>query len=202
MSVNLAGARVFLSASFPAGSRGERYRPYDPAEIADAVTALVRALFIAGGSVVFGGHPTITPLVLYVATEHGVRDRVAVYQSSWFKDDVPSETIRLQSLGFGRIVWTQRGADLRTSLEVMRARMFQETNPRAGIFIGGMEGIEEEWKAFRRLLPGSPRLCLQAPGGAAGRLASDPNLPQPLLHELASRRYPVVAQRIIDYLGS
>ena len=201
MSVDLAGARVFLSASFPAGSRGERYRPYDPAEIADAVTALARALFIAGGSVVFGGHPTITPLVLYVATEHRVQDRVAVYQSNWFKDDVPRETIRLQDLGVGQIVWTERGTDIRTSLELMRTRMLEETNPRAGIFIGGMEGIEEEWTAFRRLLPGSPRLCLQAPGGAAARLAPDPEVPQLLLQELASRRYPVVAQRIIDYLG-
>ena len=103
MSVNLSGSRVFLSASFPTGSRGERYRPYDPAEVADAVTAVVRALFIAGGSLVFGGHPTITPLVLHVAAEHGVRDRVIVYQTSWFTTTYPARLSVWRACGMAEL---------------------------------------------------------------------------------------------------
>ncbi len=76
MSGTDGAAPVFLSASFPSGARGEGFRPYDPADIADAVTALVRSLFNAGVPVAFGGHPTITPLVLFVAAEHGVRGSV------------------------------------------------------------------------------------------------------------------------------
>ena len=64
----LGRRRVFLSASFPSGKRGTRFEPFDPGAIADAVTAVARAVLVAKGRLLLGGHPTITPLVLTVAS--------------------------------------------------------------------------------------------------------------------------------------
>lgn len=202
MNTSPTAGPVFLSASFPSGIRGEGFRPYDPAEIADAVTAVVRALFNTGVQVLFGGHPTITPLVLFVAAEHGVHQSVEIYQSKWFDLEIPAETIRLQDLGFGRIVWTERGTDVAQSLLTMRTRMLSESRPRAGVFIGGMEGVVDEWDLFGELLPDYPRIPLRGPGGAARTLdAGRGRLPDQLLNDLGSVRYPVIANRIVRYIG-
>jgi hypothetical protein len=89
MKAMLEGRAVFISASFPSGDRGERFQPYDPAEIADAVTAVARAVFTVGGKLVFGGHPTITPLILFVAEEHRHLNAVDVFQSGWYEREIP-----------------------------------------------------------------------------------------------------------------
>src|SRR2546423_479046 len=100
---------VFLSASFPSGDRATRFPAPEAAEIADATTAVVRIVLASGGRVVFGGHPTITPLVLLVAGEmrgsylggaerHWPSDepRVRIYQSEVFADSITEETRRLE----------------------------------------------------------------------------------------------------------
>src|SRR5262245_6758103 len=96
----MSGPRVFLSASFPSGKDGEPYQPYDVGAIADAATAVVRAVLRSGGRIVFGGHPAISPLVLQVAAELGRREVVDVYQSRSFEDVIPAETTRLIEHGF------------------------------------------------------------------------------------------------------
>ena len=82
---DLHGETVFLSASFPSGKRGERFMPYDPSGIADAVSAFSRAILGSNGTLAFGGHPTITPLVLMISRELRVKRSVIVFQSSWFE---------------------------------------------------------------------------------------------------------------------
>jgi hypothetical protein len=200
MSLDLLGAHIFFSASFPSGDRGERYGPSDAGEIASAVTALARAVFTSGGHLVFGGHPTITPLVLLVAAEHGRREAVDVYQSRWFDGEIPAETRRLEELGFGKIRWTPRRSGRDSSLRLMRAVMLEESQPSAAVFIGGMEGIQEEWHDFGRLRPGRPRLAVTAPGGSAAHLPVDDLVPPWLRQQFRSHRYPVAAIRLIEYL--
>lgn len=201
MTIDLNDAHIFLSASFPSGDRGERYRPFDPSEISSAVTAVARTVFASGGHLVFGGHPTITPLILLVAAEHERRGAVDIYQSRWFDSEIPVETRRLEEMGFGKIRWTPRRSSRTKSLRLMRATMIRESRPVAAVFVGGMEGIEEEWRAFGQRCPGKPRLAMTGPGGGAARLPVDEAVPVSLRQEFATQRYPVAAFRLVEFLG-
>lgn len=197
----LDGRTVALSASFPSGARGEAFRPYDAAEVADAVTALARAVFSAGGRLVFGGHPTVTPLVLHVAGEHRTNMAVDVFQTRWFAKEVPAETLRFQELGLGRITWTPRMDSLEASLREMRSRMINSTSPVGAVFIGGMEGILDEWHMFGELRPDCPRIPILGPGGAAAQFRDQVGgLPSELRVLLTSQRYAVLANEIVRFL--
>jgi hypothetical protein len=204
----MSGRRVFVSASFPSGERGAPFEPYDTAAIADAATAVVRAVLRAGGRIVFGAHPTISPLVLLIAGEHGRGEAVEVYQSRFFEDQIPDETKRLIELGFAVPHWTEHvpGAhekDPGASLELMRRKMLEESGPiDAAVFIGGMEGIFAEYELLREKRAEVPRLPLTAPGGAARELApSDDPVADRLAPLLDSPRYPELARRIVGELA-
>lgn len=198
----LAGRHVFLSASFPSGERGEGFQPFDAGEIAEAVTAIVRAVLASGGKLVFGGHPTITPLVLMIGSEIGVRHAVNVFQSEWFKDRITAETIRLYGSEIGSIHWTRRCPTRDHSLLEMRRLMFDFVELDGAVFVGGMEGIFDEYEYAGRVLPGVPRIPIAGPGGAAARLPSDaPDCPASLRQWIGSRRYPFVASLIVDALA-
>ena len=101
LMIDLDGARVFLSASFPSGTRGERFKPYDAVAVAEAVTALAQAVIVGGGRLVFGAHPTISPLVLLVAGELNRPGIVAIHQSRHFEGRVPQETLDLVTAATG-----------------------------------------------------------------------------------------------------
>lgn len=191
-----SGSQFFLSASFPSGERGQEVAPYDAGAIADAVTALVRAVFLSGGRMVFGGHPTITPLVLLIGVELEAAGRVDIFQSRWFEDQITPETWRLVESGLGRLHWTERRETLEESLSVMRDEMFTSTSPVAAVFVGGMSGIADEYRRFGSAHPTVPRLALAAPGGAAARLPVE-DVPTELRPHLSSRHYPFVASQII-----
>lgn len=121
MSGSLKLRTVFLGASFPSGERGAGFEPYDPAGIGDAVSTLARALLDAGATLVFGAHPTISPLVLYIAHELDARGQVVIYQSEYFRSRVPRETLALHEHGYGLIVWTPEVAgDAGASVTAMR----------------------------------------------------------------------------------
>jgi hypothetical protein len=202
MKPDLHRRAVFLSASFPTGPRGEAFPSSDPAAVADAVTAIVRTIFAVNGRLVFGGHPTITPLVLHVAGDRGYRERVDVYQSQWFSSEVPQETLRLEELGFGRIYWTPAATTLAESLHAMRIKMLRDSDPVGAIFIGGMEGIHDEWELFGELAPGHQRIALVAPGGASAELVEENELPEVLRREIGSPHYPALARRIIEHFAA
>ena len=163
MRPDLRRRAVSWAQAFPTGERGEAFPASDPTSVADAVTAIVRTIFGANGRLVFGGHPTITPLVLHVAGDRGYRDGVDVYQSQWFQRAIPQETLRLERLGFGRIHWTTAAPTLQESLRSMRAKMSNESETVGAIFVGGMEGIRDEWELFATLVPDRPRIALTAP---------------------------------------
>jgi hypothetical protein len=202
--IDLDGARVFLSASFPSGERGERFRPYDTGAIAEAVTALAQAVLYARGRLVFGAHPTISPLVLLVAVELGRLEVVEIHQSRHFEGQVPKETLDLVERGYGVLSWTEgdRGGDLKTDLRRMRERMLGSERLSAGVFVGGMEGVLEEYELLAEVQPEAPRLRLRAPGGAARRLPiGDDAVALGLAERLGSPQYPALAREIVSALA-
>ena len=198
----LVGRHVFLSASFPSGERGDRFRPFDAAEIAEAVTAIVRAVLASGGKLLFGGHPTITPLVLMIGTELRVRDAVDVFQSEWFKDQITTETLGLYGSEIGSIHWTRECTSRDQSLLEMRRCMFDFVDLHGAVFVGGMEGILDEYEYVGNVLPGVPRIPIPGPGGAAAHLPTESvDCPANLRQWIRSRRYPFVASLIVDAIA-
>ncbi len=194
---SLAGQTLFLSASFPHGERAERFPEADPAAIADAVTAVVRAVLQAGGRLVFGAHPTISPLVLLVAGEYGRPDVVEIFQSRQYEPIVPAETRRLAERGFGAIRWTDDVGDRTENLALMRRAML-DRELAAGVFVGGMEGVVEEFELFGERL----RFVIAAPGGAARELAEHAALPPGFAQHVDSPRYPAVARAIVEQVAA
>ncbi|MDJ0899796.1 MAG: hypothetical protein QNJ55_13395 [Xenococcus sp. MO_188.B8] len=118
----LKGRVIFLSASFPRKDREKEqkfFRKYSPDDITDAVNALVRAVLSAGGKLIFGGHPTITPLVLSIAKEYlpdSLEERtnieetdglpVIICQSEFYKDKLTDATKELYQNKYGKPIWT------------------------------------------------------------------------------------------------
>ena len=165
---DLHRATIFLSASFPSGNRGERFRPYDPSGIADAVSAFTRAILSGNGKLVFGGHPTITPLVLMIARELSVTDSVIVFQSAWFRHIRIPEVDEIQSERLGVIHWTKSADDLERSLRIMRNEMI-------GSILMRPLFLSAEWKESKtnticsqnlgRTFPAFLSAALEAPPG-------------------------------------
>lgn len=171
------GRTLFISASIPDPERWSG--PFDALEITDAVVALARACLTRGHGFVTAAHPTIAPLLLYVAAEfppdHG--GRVRVYQSLLFEDILPTATRRFEADGVGEVIWTE-AADGESpvpgqwdrSLQHMREQMLRDTEPSAAVFIGGMEGIPVEFELFTSLFPDRPTYATGRPGGEARHL--------------------------------
>jgi len=182
-SKTLSGTRVLLSASLPDRTRPKKYwEAASPLEITDAVVSAAQSILSASGSLVFGGHPTISPLILSVADEFASpvnTERLAiVYQSELFKGDIAPQTIELVERDFAEIHWTARveGATPEETRELslgrMRVEMVRETDPVGAIFIGGMEGIEKEFRLFSEIFADRPAYPIGGPGGAAGLIAN------------------------------
>jgi hypothetical protein len=176
----LKGRSAFLSASIP--QKGSGYVAFEQREIIDAVVAFSRTTLAYGGRLVFGGHPTISPLILHVAAQEWRRlgpqeYLVDVYQSAWFENMIPESTLRLvglKTLSGERIAMLHLTPKMDTkeeSLEEMRRIMLLETNPCCAIFIGGMDGIREEFEMFTRYYGSRPIYCIGGPGGCARQLA-------------------------------
>ena len=199
----LAGRSVFLAASIPEPARWEG--DFDPLEITDAVASAARAVLTSSGTVVTAAHPTIAPLLLYLAAEFPASDRpgVVVYQSRLFESVLPQATRRFAEAGFGDVRWTDAvQGDIPEpgrwdqSLLRMRETLLTETQPVAAIFIGGMGGIPEEHALFRQMLPQRPWYAIGRPGGAARDLsrAWDGDLQAELLDGAV---YPSMMRRVV-----
>lgn len=204
----LAGRSVFLSASIPTRERWDG--EFNAREITDAVVAASRAVLTAGGVLVTAAHPTIAPLLLYVAGEFPPRASgeasVITYQSSVFERVMPEATVRFRDLGIGEfrltpaVLGDKAEFPLRNrSLLVMREQMFAETKPIAAIFVGGMQGIREEYELLDSVSPTPIRYPVGRPGGEAARL------PQTVDGELAALLtsgdvYPTIFRAVLDDL--
>jgi hypothetical protein len=158
---------VFLSASvpLPPPSRHERYfKTADQIAIRDSIRALVSAV-IPPGSIVFGGHPAITPMVRLLVLNKGllVAPHIFLFQSRFFEKDFPAEVRDFENL----VVVDAVSEDQERNLRVMREVMIASQDFAAGVFIGGMEGVEEEFEMFRAMHPKKPAYPIASTGAAA-----------------------------------
>jgi hypothetical protein len=183
-------ARIFLSASVPLPSRHPRY--FDTADvlaIRDAVRALALAVSEVDATLVFGGHPAITPVIrLQIAAAGGrVGSRFVLHQSRYFRDDFPVDNGAFERVELAPKVGNDRDA----SLALMRERMLLGSFG-AAIFVGGMEGVEDEYKLFQQKQPGVPLFPVASTGAAARVLFErDPTI---------AARYPELRDEV-SYLG-
>ncbi len=140
---------------------------------------MVLVLLERNGTLVFGGHPAITPLMRMLFHEAGVspREHVTLYQSGYFAEDFPHE-----NEAFERIVIVDAVAnDRERSLYEMRHRMISETAQPCAVFIGGMEGVVDEFRLFRELRPDVRLLPVASNGAAALRLYEENSIDIPEL---------------------
>lgn len=159
--------KIFLSASIPSPDRHKKF--YDTADIVairDSVRALATVV-IPQAHLIWGGHPSITPLIRYVLDRLKVnlKDHVTLYQSLFFEDKFPDD-----NFAFENIVLTAKANTLSQSLSIMRETIMEENHFQAAIFIGGMDGIDDEFNLFSHYYPDKPVFPLASTGAAAGIL--------------------------------
>lgn len=156
--------KVFLSASIPYPDRDKKF--YDTADIVsirDAVRALATVV-IPKAHLVWGGHPSITPLIRFVMDRMNVdlKKHITLYQSLFFEDKFPTD-----NFAFENVVLTEKKNTRDESLELMRNKLIIENEFKVGIFIGGMEGINDEYLMFKEKHPNALILPIASTGAAA-----------------------------------
>lgn len=158
---------IFMSASVPVPGRDTRFlKTLDVVAIREAVKALVLEV-VPVGRLTFGGHPAITPLVAMLMREvaKDYRGNVTIFQSQNFERQFVSENDEFVDL---RIVASENLAE--SSLEAMRAEMLSSREFDAAFFFGGMEGVIEEFEAFRTIHPNATCFPIASTGSAAAEL--------------------------------
>ncbi|WP_454803736.1 SLOG domain-containing protein [Mucilaginibacter phyllosphaerae] len=193
---------VVLSASVPSEKRSEKYQQdfikikNAQVQIEEAIIGLSRNIFQKNGRIIFGGHPSISPLVAMVAGEFHTRKKgsedlsgneiqqkpIMIFQSKAFEKVIPEDTTKLLNQGDSAIVWTDaangeaydetlKGKEqCLESLARMRRQMMEEEVD-ALVCMGGMEGVEQEFEIFRKMHPDKPIYILETTGGASSILA-------------------------------
>jgi hypothetical protein len=155
---------IFLSASIPLKERDPKYFDYaDIIAIRDSVIALATVV-LPNHRLIWGGHPSITPIIYYVMERLGlkVQDHVLLYQSKFFEKFFPEDNNK-----FENVILTENTGEVESSKLLMRKRMFSENHFVSGIFIGGMEGIEDEFKLFKEFHPKALILPISSTGAAS-----------------------------------
>lgn len=169
---------VLLSASLPDELKGTRAAD----DLYGLLVVLAGGILRRGGVFVFGGHPSVTPLVHRVATQMQVQPgQIRLYQLRRLAKLAPKE-IGDRSV-FGEVQWSGEAEGtletLAIELESMRDRMVQEAaaavfvGGRTQGFLGGKPGILDEFQRFRRLRPRGPAYILGALAGVSALLIRD-----------------------------
>lgn len=159
--------KVFLSASIPYPDRDKKF--YDTADIVsirDAVRALATVV-IPKAHLIWGGHPSITPLIRFVMDRMNIdlKKHITLYQSLFFEEYFPPD-----NFAFENIVLTEKKNNRDESLVLMRSKLINENDFKVGIFIGGMEGINDEYLMFKERHPNALILPIASTGAAANIL--------------------------------
>jgi len=165
---NMTHLRIFLSASVPLPSRNPAY--FDSANviaIRDAVRALTIVVVEKKITLVFGGHPAITPMIRLQIAQSGNRvgEHVVMFQSRFFEREFPEDNAAFEKVELVDAVENDRQRSLQRMREVMLAQPFK-----LGLFIGGMEGVEEEYEMFQHRQPRTPAFPIASTGAAASIL--------------------------------
>ena len=137
-----------------------------------------------------------------IAREMRVRHSLVVFQSTWFKNQKLPEVDEIVSEELGKLVWTPEAHTREHSLRIMRDDMIDSARLCVGaLFIGGMEGIQDEYDLVKRHAPKLFCIPVTGPGGAAAHLPTEDwdTLGLSQVHE--SRAYPFVALQIVKALA-
>ena len=163
---------LFLSASVPVAGRadGKYLATADIIAIRDAVIALA-SVVLPRYHLIWGGHPSITPLIANVLRHSNkeVNSSVTVYQSGYFVKEFPKENKDVE-----HVVVAESLGERVSSLDLMRRRMVIENDFAAAVFIGGMDGVEDEYKMFVESHP-EAKVFPMASTGAAALMLYDAN---------------------------
>lgn len=163
---------LFLSASVPVAGRadGKYLATADIIAIRDAVIALA-SVVLPRYHLIWGGHPSITPLIANVLRHSNkeVNSSVTVYQSGYFVKEFPKENKDVE-----HVVVTESLGERMSSLDLMRRQMVIENDFAAAVFIGGMDGVEDEYKMFVESHP-EAKVFPMASTGAAALMLYDAN---------------------------
>jgi hypothetical protein len=161
---------IFLSASIPLPDRDPIYfESSDVIAIRDAVIALCTTV-LPNHRLIWGGHPSITPLVNVVLQKlnMNVQDHVTLYQSRFFERFYPEDNNK-----FENVIQTPSLQDKDSSLQLMRELMLGGYQFAAGVFIGGMKGVKDEYNMFKQFHPNALIIPLASTGAAAKILHQD-----------------------------
>jgi len=159
---------IFLSAGIPYIAEGRDSKYFESADIIairDSVRALATLSVCYDWQIVWGGQPSITPLIKHVmeTLKASKQRNVKLYQSKYFIEEFP-----IENTYFEQIVLTENiDNDINKSLEEMRERMLSENTFSIAIFIGGMDGIEKEFDIFKTNHPLVPAYPIANTGGGA-----------------------------------
>ena len=158
---------IFLSASVPTPKR-EFYGTENIFAIREAIIAFTSVCMEYGIHFYFGGHPAITPLVWQVAKQklNGANPLVDIYQSKIFGDTIPKEVSDFRNVHFTEAV----NNSIPDSVQAMREEMFSENTTECAIFIGGMNGILDEYNMLKSKYPNAKYYAFASTGGASEEL--------------------------------
>lgn len=203
----LAGKRLFFSAAMPDTK--------DQAELAAAllpgfVVTFVQTMFELGVTVVYGGHPSVTPLiyksVIDLASDRS--GRIELHQGRYWlnRRDLPNEA--LDRRVFDDVHWHGCGEDPERDLLTLRGAMIAGELD-AAVFaggatecpVGGVPGIIDEYQRFRSAHSQRPVFVLGLGEGAAVSLVADgqsTGMVDPrIARELGETRDPDLATALI-----
>lgn len=164
---------IFLSASVPLPGRAPFDQDCEPQMIQSAVSALA-TVALGRKIIVWGGHPAITPMLWASAQDLGVQYATAVrlFQTRF----IPQEDFPEENKHFANVTYVEAVDNDRTkSLLAMRNAMLQSVEFDAAVFIGGMEGVNDEHALFSAIHPHARCIPIGVTGGAARMLASKLN---------------------------
>src|SRR6185369_17648682 len=127
---DLRGLPVMLSASLPQNLVGTSRAQ----ELLDIIVAMVGGVLSANGTLVFGGHPSVTPLVHRVPRSFSFKDpKVKLFQLRRFQKDVPNEVY--DDGVFGKVVWVGSEYDFTSDQDLADMREEMAKVARAAIFL-------------------------------------------------------------------
>lgn len=142
---------IFLSASVPLPGRAPFDQDCEPQMIQSAVSALA-TVALGRKIIVWGGHPAITPMLWASAQDLGVQYATAVrlFQTRF----IPQEDFPEENKHFANVTYVEAVDNDRTkSLLAMRNAMLQSVEFDSAVFIGGMEGVNDEHALFSAIHP-------------------------------------------------
>ncbi len=158
---------IFLSASIPTQGR-EFFGTEDVVAIREAVMAFTKVCMEKHLPFYFGGHPAITPLVWEIAKDYlclEFKRLIYIYQSSFFIGSTPKEVEY-----FENVIWTERKNTIQDSIKCMREQMFSENETSVAVFIGGMQGVLDEYELIKSYYPKIKVLPMATTGAASEQL--------------------------------